>query len=333
MAQPTSWRFHPDRDSLLAEAHARPSTPARAPILASRIATLSGEGGVEIDRAHMVGLCRKLGAPEPGPKARSGFVEAGGWSLRWERRTEVSTWTVLSPNLEPDSAPFGATALDELPQAWLSKLPGEVLAAVHATLLNEVPAVLPFLDEEVVAAELDDNAAQVFTDFRPGPDGFTRFIVVQNAGGAALAGRILHELFEMETYRLLALLAFPLAGTTGIQLSRLEAEAADVARSVVEEGGIDADRALLSRLAALAGEAEAMAATTSFRFSAATAYHGLVRERIVQLNEKPMGATPTLGEFMERRLAPAMRTCGAIAQRQRDVIERLARTTQMLRPK
>ena len=33
---------------------------------------------------------------------------------------------------------------------------------------------------------------------------------------------------------------------------------------------------------------------------------------------------------MERRLAPAMRTCVAVGDRQRDVIERIARTTQML---
>ena len=68
--QPAGWRFHPARDQLLAEAHARPSTPATAPLLAARISTLSGEGGVEADRAHMAGLCRKLGAAEPGPDAR-----------------------------------------------------------------------------------------------------------------------------------------------------------------------------------------------------------------------------------------------------------------------
>ena len=55
-----------------------------------------------------------------------------------------------------------------------------------------------------------------------------------------------------------------------------------------------------------------------------------MREQISQLNEKPVGDCPTIGEFMERRLAPAMRTCVATAERQRDVIARIARTTQML---
>ena len=55
-----------------------------------------------------------------------------------------------------------------------------------------------------------------------------------------------------------------------------------------------------------------------------------MRERIGQFNERPIGARPTIGEFMERRLAPAMRTCEAVAERQREVIARIARTTQML---
>ena len=93
--QGLQWKFHPQRDLLLAEAHARPSTPVQAPHLASRIATMSGEGGVGADRAHMAALCRKIGTSEPGPDARWCVVDGGTWRLRWERHTEISTWTVF----------------------------------------------------------------------------------------------------------------------------------------------------------------------------------------------------------------------------------------------
>ncbi len=86
-------RFHGARDRLLAEAHARPSTPLAAPALAARIATLSGETGATRDREHMVALCRRLGAPEPSPGAAYATIDAGLWRLRWERHTEVSTWS------------------------------------------------------------------------------------------------------------------------------------------------------------------------------------------------------------------------------------------------
>ena len=327
---PPKWRFHPERDRLLAEAHARPSTPVKVPLLAARIATISGEVGAETDRAHMAALCRKIGASEPGPDARWCILEAGTWRLRWERHTEVSTWTVFRPHIEGDAAAFTATALDVVPQDWLAKLPGEILAAAHVALVKTAPPAMVFAEEELIASDVAGGAVQVFTDFRPGPDGFTRFVMVQKSGGPVLAGRTLQQLFEIETYRLLALLAFPLATASAVSIARMEADAADAAFQVADEGGVDADRKLLSSLAAMAGEAEAMAGAASFRFAASRAYHGLVQERIRQLNERPIGGRLTIDEFMERRLAPAMRTCVATAERQRDVVERIARTTHML---
>jgi uncharacterized membrane-anchored protein len=330
MAVWQQWRFHADRDRLLAEAHARPSTPVQAPLLAARIATISGEGGSEADRGHMATLCRKIGVAEPGPDARWCILDAGAWRLRWERHTEFSTWTMFRPSPDIESAGFSTTALDLVPQDWLADLPGEVLAAAHVALVDAAPAVMALSDDDLIASDVAAGALQVYTDFRPGPDGFTRFILVQASGGPVMAGRILQQLFEIETYRLMALLAFPLATNSAAAIARMEAEAADAALRVTDVGDVEADRLLLSRLAVLAGQAEALAGSNGFRFSASRAYHGLVQERIRQLNERALAGRPTIGEFMERRLAPAMRTCEATAERQRDVIGRIARTTQML---
>ena len=331
MSQPQPvFRFHAERDQLLAEAHARPSTPAPAPLMASRVATLSGEADAEVDRAHMAALCRKLGVPEPGPDARWCIADGGVWRLRWERHTEVSTWTVFHPDRNEEAAAFTATALDVLPQDWLAAMPGEVLAAAHVALVQAAPKASVFAESDLVASEAAGGAVQVFTDFRPGPDGFTRFVVVQQAGGPVVAGRIVQQLFEIETYRLLALLAFPVATGGATAITGLEAEAAEAASHVAQAGGVEADRELLSRLAILAGQAESLAASTGFRFAASRAYHGLVQERIAQLNERALGGRPAIRDFMERRLAPAMRTAAAAAERQRDVIARISRTTQML---
>jgi uncharacterized membrane-anchored protein len=87
---------------------------------------------------------------------------------------------------------------------------------------------------------------------------------------------------------------------------------------------------LLTRLASLAGEAQALAGRTSYRFAAARAYNGLVLERIHQLREQRLEGRPNIAAFMERRLAPAMRTCAAVAERLQAVIEHLARTSQLL---
>lgn len=323
-------RFHDARDRLLAEAHARPSTPLNAPGLASRIVTLSGETGAEDDRAHMAALCRKLGMAEPGESARWCMLNAGAWSLRWERHTEASTWTVFRPGVEPDLANFSVTALDALPRDWLSGLPGEVLVAAHTAIVGATPARLPFAAEEIVAAQIAAGPVSVYSDFRAGPDAFTRFVLVAGGADDVTVGRVLQQLFEIESYRLMALLAFPLALETASALKGLEGEVDLAAAHVVNESGVESDRTLLNRLAALAGEAERLAGQTNFRFAAARAYYGLVGERIANWQETPVDVRPTLGEFMERRLAPAMRTCASVAERQRGVIERIARTVQIL---
>jgi uncharacterized membrane-anchored protein len=323
-------RFYRDRHKLLAEAHSRPATPLATPTLGARITALSGEDGAERDWQHMVALCRRMAVPEPAQGARWSVLDAGAWRLRWERHTEVSTWNFYRPIAEGHQPTIDETALDLVPKDWLAALPGDVLAAVHVSLLRTRPKDLQIYSDEQVAVSVADGAAQVFTDFRPGPDDFTRVVVVQPEANPALAGRIVLQLFEIESYRLLALLAFPLAGEAANALVHLERQAAAAARDVETEGDIDADRKLLNRLAALAGQAQALAGKTSFRFAAARAYHGLVLERIQQLRETRLEGHPTIAEFMERRLAPAMRTCAAVTERQQAVIDHIARTSQLL---
>lgn len=318
--------FHPNRDAILAEAHARPSEPLPTPTLATRITALSGD--LEKDLAHMVALCRRLQVPEPASGARWCLADAGAWRVRWERHTEVSSWTFYRPLAEGAAPAPSATALDVVPRDWLAGLPGQVIVAAHVALLRSRSADTLTGDE--IAASVTDGAAQVFTDFRPGADGFTRFLVVQPAPDAPAAGRTMLQLFEIESYRLLALLGFPAAGEAAAELSRLEQQAVAAALRVSETGGIEADRKLLGDLAALAASAQSITARTSFRFGASRAYYGLVLERIQQLREQRFETRPTISEFMERRLAPAMRTIDAVAERQQRVIEHIARSSQLL---
>lgn len=326
----TSWRIHPERDALLAEAHARPYTPLGSPTVATRLATLSGEAGLADDRAHMTALCRQLGAAEPGPESRWCALDAGTWSLRWERHTEFSTWTFFRA-----SDPAHATledAHDRAPRTWIAGLPGELLVATTLDLRSGETAasIGALLGGDAIGAQLLDGAAQVFTDLRPDARGFTRYFLVADAADPAVAGRLAQGLLEVETYRLMALLAFPLAREAGRELARIEAEAGELAAQLAYDSGVEKDRRLLARLVVLAGEAEALNARTSFRFGAGRAYHDIVRDRIAALREAPIAGLQTFSSFMERRLAPALRTCDTMAEREHEAIARIARTGQML---
>lgn len=325
-----NWSWHPERDALLAEAHARPSTPLSAPMLVTRVANVSGVTGEAGDRAHMAALCQRLHQPEPGPSSRWCVLEAGTWRLRWERHTEGSTWTFFR---EPTgTALFSETAMDLAPQDWLAAWPGEVLVAARLEVRPATTRTAPktLFGVDAVGARLADGASSAVTDFRPDAIGMTRFLLLDGTKDPVVTGRLVQNILEIETYRLWALMAFPLAGRTTAELSRVEAEAAALATRLSEPSDHAQDRALLDQLADLAAKTEALIGKTAFRFGAAQAYHRLVEERIERLREQRIEGLLTLGEFMQRRLEPAMRTCQAVGERQRAAVDRIGRMTQLL---
>lgn len=322
--------WHAERDRLLAEAHARPSTPLEAPVVAIRLANVSGQEAADADRSHMAVLCARFGERMPDRRARWWALEGPGWSLRWERHTEFSSWTLFCP---PPTATDPRSPFERLPVDWLSSFPSDVLVATMLELRRDDTGDLtpPMASDGVqIGAQVLEGAARIFTDFRADDSGMTRFRLLLHSRDAALAGRLALMLLEIETYRMMALLAFPLAGEATVQLRSIEAEAGNLASKLAAEEGVEADRALLSRLITLSGEAEGLSARTTFRFAAANAYHDLVRDRVASLREVKISGVQTIEEFMDRRLAPAMRTCNSVADREREVIAQIARAGAML---
>lgn len=318
--------FHPLRDRLLAEVHARPPTPIEAPMLVTRLAALSGLDSAEVDLRHMADLCARLGREAPVAGMRWWAVDAGDWQLRWERHSEFSSWTFLRRPTDKDGS-----AADLAPHDWLEAIPGQVLVATTLRLRRGHHGHTPTTErQDTIGARLFDGQATLLTDLKADAQGMTRFEVVLHQEDSVLAGRLALSLLEIETYRLMALFAFPVAGEAAALVGEMEAEAEQLAGRIADDQGVDDDRALLTRLVALSGRAEALSASTNFRFGAGQAYHGIVQDRIASLGETPIPGLQTIGAFMERRLAPAMRTCMSVAARERALIDRVARAGQML---
>ena len=105
----------------------------------------------------------------------------------------------------------------------------------------------------------------------------------------------------------------------------------DLTARIATLRGLDDERDLLDRLTLLAAQTEQIAAETAYRFGAARAYYSLVEKRIVELREIRIEGLPTMGEFMDRRLAPAIRTCEAVESRLHALSQRVARASDLLR--
>lgn len=333
---------HPQREQLAREVHARPFAPLFPPERATHIAMLSGEGGAAHDRGHLRQLCERLGVRPPPHEANHEFLDFGAFRLKWERHGEFCTWSFFVRG--PFDDPFDPPAIAAVPADWLAGLPGERLVATHlAVEARERPtrtadALPPGFAREVLAgSRIADGVGHAWTDFRLHEDGYSR-ILVQDRGfhDAFQAGRMVQRLLEIETYRLMALLALPIAREAGPRIGAIDRELATITTAMGDLGGSGGDpgaeRRLLERLMALAADVERMTAAADYRFGAARAYHALVEARVAELREQRADlAVPTIGDFMDRRVAPAMRSCQAVATRLQVLAERLARAGTLLR--
>ncbi len=326
---------HPWRVALNDEVHARPYQTLQAPQRASYLAILAQPGEREHEHAHVAELCARHGCQAPPPEASYFVADCGTFRLRWERHGEFSSYTVFEDGAGGE--PFAQPAVSALPPEWVAALPGSLIVAAHVALLPgtegqpNIEAISPYFGgNTLVGAQVADGGAAAFMDFRIHQDGYSRFLLLDNGMGRRRAGRVLQRLLEIETYRMFALLAFPLAREVGAKLAVAERDLADITEQMVTQGSAD-EPGLLDRLTRLAASVEKELAASSYRFGAARAYYGLVRHRIAELREQRIPGIQTIDEFMQRRLAPAMSTCESVARRQAELSERVARASDLLR--
>jgi uncharacterized membrane-anchored protein len=138
------------------------------------------------------------------------------------------------------------------------------------------------------------------------------------------------RLIEIEVYRMMAMLTFPLARRTGAELDGVERSLAGLVTRL--ETAQAADEPLLLRdVTRLAATVERISGVTGFRFSAARAYHALVQQRAAALRENRLPGLQTPTGFLERRFSPAMAFCESVARRVDSAAERIARASALLR--
>ncbi|MFM2121306.1 MAG: hypothetical protein RL722_2774, partial [Pseudomonadota bacterium] len=318
-------RAHPQRVQLHNEVHARPYESLVAPVAITHVGLVEGDGVAS--RAHLDALLQARGLAPSQPEAKHLSAElsqrAGELRLRWEQHTEfqsLSFWRAL------DAVPTACDAahLPELPRDWLTTMPGQWLIGLHVLVLPrsattpEATAALVkrCLDETTLVGSLVmDGQATMYTDFRLHGDGCGRWIIEVGDMNPRRLGRAVQRALEIETYRMMSLLGLPAAREVGDALAHAERDLAEIAEAI-RSADRENEPELLRQLTQLAANVESVYARTHARFSASAAYFELVQRRITELREERIHGLQTLGEFMERRLAPAMQTCAWAARRQ-----------------
>jgi uncharacterized membrane-anchored protein len=338
---------HPLRRRLADEVHARPPVAVEPPAAISCVALLrdADEGD---DLAPLRALLARHGRALETPQNPHLVVELDALRVKWERHSEFTSYTLIRPLAARDAAALTAlaTAFDAVPVDWLASLPGQTIEAIDVTFLPvgegepSIDAVAPlFSGPTLVGSQVSDAGAWVFTDFQLTPDGRSRWLVLDRRLTRGQRARVTQRLIEIGIYRVMAMLAFPLARDMSATLTVAEQRLSTITARIAELGahGIATaevereQRRLLDDLTLLAAEMEKAVAQSAFRFSASKAYWDIVTKRVAELREERIGGIPTIGEFLSRRLEPAINTVLAAARRQQELSARIARASELLR--
>jgi uncharacterized membrane-anchored protein len=321
------------RNELADEVHARPSEALETPSRATFVAKLIDPRERVDEFRHLTDLCLNHDLEPPVANVSHFVVVLGQLKLIWERHGEFSGYTFIST--DESHQPFRDPPVLLLPAGWLAAIPGRVLVAAHAKIIvapaEEIDSnflARHFGGNLVAGGSIGEKAGMAFTDFRIHDDGFSRFLLIDKDFTARQAGRMLQRLFEIETYRMMALLALPLARQQSNRVVEIENSLASVT-SDIASGSVD-DEGLLHEVTRLAAQVESDLAASQFRFGACRAYGELVATRIAELRENRHPGIQPIGEFMTRRFTPAVATCAAASNRLRDLSERVARASALL---
>lgn len=320
---------HADRAAAVDEVHARPHPLLHAPRALLQIAFMT-EGDLARDKAAMSALSQRLGIAEPDHATPLHGLTWDDGNLHCEKHTEFSTY-LWSAALDPQTGePCG-----ENPFRHGFIVPGPVVSGISLKLLPwtaKAEAEISRFDPVSLCYSLvETGSAAILTDFQQDAEGLTHILILIRNLTPTQAGALAQRLLEIETYRILALLALPLTRSMTSDLRRMEARLAAITDEMCT-GLVDRRKSdvLLAELTRLAAELEANVAANLYRFGASKAYYEIVEERLGVLAEETVPGYRTWQDFLHRRIAPAMRTCQSVKERQDKLSDKLTRAISLL---
>ena len=328
--------FHPKRESLFNELHARPFPVLQTPSCLAHLVLLRDTPSDAGEHQHLQVLCARHGITPPSPESSCYYQNFGSFELRWERHTEFSTYTLIRQG--NDQPLFSASPLTLLPADWLNQLPGQLISALHLELAPapssaEGPESIRqyFEGHRLISSQVKEHKARLWSAYRIHNDASGRILIHNHELNSCQSGRLVRTLLEMETYRMMLLLALPAAKSIAPELNSMDQQLARVIQQIQQIADLHDERRLLGELSSLAARIEKLISDNNFRFSASQAYYQLISNRLEELREQEVAGMQTFRQFLQRRLTPAWRTCEAVRNELNDLSQRIDRASELLR--
>ncbi len=332
-------QYHPLLESLYDEMHSRPYQVIPCPAHLTHFVILSDDAEKAQQFEHLQRLFAFFDQEVPVEDKSNLQFETPTFRVRREVHLEFSAFTFVNLAVT-DLLPFEQTGLTPLPEGWLESLPGMVMANFHLALQSIdkqdqgllAKAKQSFEGKRLVGSNPQHGAARVWTSFQLHSDGFGRFLIGNDSMSDSQIGRLTQRIIEIETYRMLTLMALPLARDNGKDLEAMDSQLVTLTHQLACLDGFS-EQGILGQLTAMAAQVEAARARTAFRYSATFAYYELVLKRLDELREDEVSGHLTLSEFITRRLTPAVNTCRSVNERLESLSTRIDRVSDMMRTK
>ncbi|GAA6171250.1 DUF3422 domain-containing protein [Colwellia sp. KU-HH00111] len=327
---------HPLRERLYNELHNRPFPSISPPAQLTNMA-IQHQGKLKQQEHEFISLlCNRFQVNSPAKSMPCFYQDFGLFGLRWERHLEYSTYTFIHQAPLTDQ-PFIKNAIDYVPSNWLEKMPGQLIAAVHLIIECEnidsaiTHKVEQFFDNmSLIASAPVNSQAKVWSSFKLHDDGFGRFLIYQQGLSAAQLGRLVQQILQLDTYRLMATLGLPLAQAINSELNQLDIQLQQVT-TYIALGTDKSDRELLTQVSKIAAKVEDYRSQSTYRFSATNAYYDVALQRMEELKEEEIPGYMTMQEFLMRRITPAVKTCQTASNHLEDISRRVTRASDLLR--
>lgn len=316
------------RESAINEVHARPHILLASPQTLLHFSFMT-KGDKSGDQKLMAELSQhgSIYSPED-----AGFQHNITWredSLYCEKHGEFSTylWSTsyhleIGKNIENNPFKQGFTP------------PGPVISGTRVDIIpwtEEAEEKVAEFDPISLCFSLVENGdAAIVTDFRQDDEGLTRILILERGLKAAQLGALAQRVLDIESYRTLALLSIPMVRRLTLELGSIENRLSSITGDMSSDENRN-NELLLSKLTQLAAELEAGAVANLYRFGASQAYYEILEERLTTLSENGVSGYYTWADFLQRRIAPAMRTCRSVKERQAKLSDKLVRSISLLR--
>lgn len=329
------------------EIHSRPPVPLQTPCLCHHLVLLDQETGPFDEQAHLREIKVTARAETLHCTSSHGFVAGENFSVKWEKHSSFSTYTLYFQNNDVQNPAHGNRPADQHDPSltdeiheWLNRIPGKVLSyttiqvlAVGVDTAAQIEAEITGLCKEsdhLIGIEANSGAAHIFTDFKTRENGQVSIFLMNKGMAPPRTGRLVQRLTEIETSRHMALLNLPLAKEMGPRLSAIEEKLDHIVYEISRPSSTD-QRELLEELTNLAADTERLAFVSFSRFGATEAYYHILQNRLKGLKEHHIEGYCRISTYLERRIEPAVRTCLHTLGRQDNLSKRIQQASQLLR--